>query len=212
MRLPGRFSQLGVIANIALPPGSHGNEADRPPPATSGTKRRSGRTFGMPVLRVIENSRPGRPPAVMLDGVSIRYGGNGAPVYEAVRAVSLRVAESEFVAIVGPTGLRQVHLAQRGGWPAAPCTGAVYGLRRAARRAQRQGGLPVPAGRPDAVEDGAATTSPSRLEVGGHARAPRRWNGRRPGWSAWGWPAFARPLSASALGRAAQARRRSRRC
>ena len=58
----------------------------------------------MPVLRVIENSRPGPPPAVMLDGVSIRYGGNGAPVYEAVAPVSLRVAESEFVAIVGPTG------------------------------------------------------------------------------------------------------------
>ena len=79
----------------------------------------------MPVLRVIENSRPGPPPAVMLDGVSIRYGGNGAPVYEAVAPVSLRVAESEFVDIVGPTGCGKSTLLNAAAGLLRPATGTV---------------------------------------------------------------------------------------
>src|SRR5690349_10723239 len=79
----------------------------------------------MPVLRVIENSRPGPAPAVMLDGVSIRYGGNGAPVYEAVAPVSLRVAENEFVAIVGPTGCGKSTLLNAAAGLLRPASGTV---------------------------------------------------------------------------------------
>ncbi len=161
----------------------------------------------MPVLRVIENSRPGPAPAVMLDGVSIRYGGNGAPVYEAVAPVSLRVAENEFVAIVGPDRLRQVHPAQRGGRACcSPAAGTVAIFGAAARGAQRQGGLPVPAGRADAVEDGARQRR--HRARGRRARRARealeqarRWLRRV------GLLGLRRPLSASALGRPAQARR-----
>ena len=61
----------------------------------------------------------------MLDGVSIRYGGNGAPVYEAVAPVSLRVAESEFVAIVGPTGCGKSTLLNAAAGLLRPATGTV---------------------------------------------------------------------------------------
>jgi hypothetical protein len=44
----------------------------------------------MVTLRVIDTKRDlARPPAVALDGVSITYGGEGGPVYEAVQPVDL---------------------------------------------------------------------------------------------------------------------------
>jgi NitT/TauT family transport system ATP-binding protein len=77
-------------------------------------------------LRIIDTRGSlAEPPADMLDGVSIRYGGNGAPVYEAVAPVSLRVAESEFVAIVGPTGCGKSTLLNAAAGLLRPATGTV---------------------------------------------------------------------------------------
>ncbi|GGH27247.1 ABC transporter ATP-binding protein [Alsobacter metallidurans] len=80
----------------------------------------------MVVLRVIERDAPGaKPPAVALDAVSIAYGGGAQPVYEAVAPTTLRVAESEFVAIVGPTGCGKSTLLNAAAGLLKPASGAV---------------------------------------------------------------------------------------
>ncbi|WP_406854274.1 ABC transporter ATP-binding protein [Alsobacter sp. KACC 23698] len=80
----------------------------------------------MVVLRVIERDAPGaKPPAVALDGVSIAYGGGSQPVYEAVAPTTLRVADSEFVAIVGPTGCGKSTLLNAAAGLLRPAGGSV---------------------------------------------------------------------------------------
>jgi NitT/TauT family transport system ATP-binding protein len=80
----------------------------------------------MVVLRVIERDAPGvKPPAVALDSVSITYGGGSQPVYEAVAPTTLRVADSEFVAIVGPTGCGKSTLLNAAAGLLRPAGGSV---------------------------------------------------------------------------------------
>ncbi|MFJ1754714.1 ABC transporter ATP-binding protein [Kitasatospora sp. NPDC088134] len=56
------------------------------------------------VASVAESAVPAAP-AVVLDGVGVRYGGRrGAPAVTAVAEVSLTVGEGEFVVLVGPSG------------------------------------------------------------------------------------------------------------
>jgi NitT/TauT family transport system ATP-binding protein len=80
----------------------------------------------MVVLRVIENVRGrAQPPAVALDGASIAYAVPGRPAYQAVAPVSLRVAENEFVAIVGPTGCGKSTLLNAAAGLIKPASGSV---------------------------------------------------------------------------------------
>lgn len=80
----------------------------------------------MVTLRVIDTKRDlARPPAVALDGVSITYGGEGGPVYEAVAPVQLHVGENEFLAIVGPTGCGKSTLLNAAAGLIRPAAGAV---------------------------------------------------------------------------------------
>jgi NitT/TauT family transport system ATP-binding protein len=80
----------------------------------------------MVTLRVIDTKRDlARPPAVALDGVSITYGGEGGPVYEAVAPVRLDVGENEFLAIVGPTGCGKSTLLNAAAGLIRPAAGTV---------------------------------------------------------------------------------------
>jgi NitT/TauT family transport system ATP-binding protein len=77
-------------------------------------------------LRVIDTKRDlAKAPAVVLDGVAITYGGEGAPVYEAVAPVRLEVGENEFVAIVGPTGCGKSTLLNAAAGLIKPAAGTV---------------------------------------------------------------------------------------
>ena len=53
---------------------------------------------------MIDAQRPVSGPAVLLKGVSVAYGLTGGGRYEAVQPVDVRVADGEFVAVLGPTG------------------------------------------------------------------------------------------------------------
>jgi NitT/TauT family transport system ATP-binding protein len=80
----------------------------------------------MVVLRVVANTGVReRPPAVALEGTSISYQVQGRPPYEAVAPVQLRVAENEFVAIVGPTGCGKSTLLNAAAGLVKPAGGAV---------------------------------------------------------------------------------------
>jgi NitT/TauT family transport system ATP-binding protein len=80
----------------------------------------------MVVLRVIETPAAGeKPPAVALDGVAISYAVAGKPVYEAVAPTTLRVADGEFVAIVGPTGCGKSTLLNAAAGLLRPADGSV---------------------------------------------------------------------------------------
>ena len=86
----------------------------------------------MVVLRVIETpAAGGKPPASALDGVAISYAVAGKPVYEAVAPTTLRVADGEFVAIVGPTGCGKSTLLNAAAGLLRPADGsvAVFGER-----------------------------------------------------------------------------------
>ena len=86
----------------------------------------------MVVLRVIETpAAGGKPPAIALDGVAISYAVAGKPVYEAVAPTTLRVADGEFVAIVGPTGCGKSTLLNAAAGLLRPADGsvAVFGER-----------------------------------------------------------------------------------
>lgn len=80
----------------------------------------------MVTLRVIDTKRDlAKAAAVVLDGVAITYGGEGAPVYEAVAPVRLAVGENEFVAIVGPTGCGKSTLLNAAAGLIKPAAGTV---------------------------------------------------------------------------------------
>ena len=77
-------------------------------------------------LRVIDTKRDlAKAPAVVLEEVAIAYGGDGAPVYEAVAPTHLSVGESEFVAIVGPTGCGKSTLLNAAAGLIKPAAGTV---------------------------------------------------------------------------------------
>ena len=64
--------------------------------------------------------------AVALDGVSVTFRLAGGGSYTAVERASLRVADGEFVAIVGPTGCGKSTLLNVSAGPAqAPASGGV---------------------------------------------------------------------------------------
>src|SRR5436190_24087859 len=80
----------------------------------------------MVVLRVVETpAKGGKPPAVALSDVAIEYAVAGQPVYRAVAPTSLVVAESEFVAIIGPTGCGKSTLLNAAAGLLRPASGAV---------------------------------------------------------------------------------------
>jgi NitT/TauT family transport system ATP-binding protein len=65
------------------------------------------------------------PPAVALNEVAISFAVRGGPPYQAVAPVSLRAAESEFVAIVGPTGCGKSTLLNATAGLLRPASGTV---------------------------------------------------------------------------------------
>jgi NitT/TauT family transport system ATP-binding protein len=80
----------------------------------------------MVMLRVVETTAfGGKPPAVALDDVAIEYAVAGKPVYRAVAPTSLVVADSEFVAIVGPTGCGKSTLLNAAAGLLRPASGGV---------------------------------------------------------------------------------------
>jgi NitT/TauT family transport system ATP-binding protein len=64
--------------------------------------------------------------AVALDGVKIAFGMPDGGTYEAVAPTSLNVAESEFVAIVGPTGCGKSTLLNAAAGLVKPAAGTVH--------------------------------------------------------------------------------------
>ncbi|EWY37659.1 hypothetical protein N825_16540 [Skermanella stibiiresistens SB22] len=76
-----------------------------------------------------ERSEPklvSRAVAVALDGVKIAFGMPDGGTYEAVAPTSLNVAESEFVAIVGPTGCGKSTLLNAAAGLVKPAAGTVH--------------------------------------------------------------------------------------
>ena len=131
--------------------------------------------------------------AVALTGVDVAFRLADGVAYTAVERASLSVADGEFVAIVGPTGCGKSTLLN----VAAGLLGAVVGhrrdLRRAARRAQPAGRLPVPGRGAVPVEDRARQR---RHRARGRRHRARARRARAP---TLGSPASASPASASAI-------------
>src|SRR5262249_41274917 len=144
-------------------------------------------------------------PAVGLAGVTVSFRLAERATFTAVEGASLAVADGEVVALVGPTGCGQSTLLNVAGRPLAPPAPSRPGVRRAARRAQRPGRLPVSGRCAVSLEDGAGQRSD-------RARGRRRRDGcgARAGarLARAGGPCRIRgALSAHAVGRPAQARR-----
>ncbi len=137
----------------------------------------------MVMLRVVATTASGgKPPAVALDDVAIEYAVAGKPVYRAVAPTSLVVADSEFVAIVGPTGCGKSTLLNAAAGLLRPASGGVsvfgeplHGLNRKAGYLFQQDALMPWKTALDNVS--------IALEVGGTSRAQalqhaRDWLGR----------------------------------
>ena len=93
--------------------------------------------------------------SVRFRGVTIAFGLTGGGQYAAVAPTDLAVGAHEFVAIVGPTGCGKSTLLNVAAGLLRPSSGSIRVFGRRARGPQYGGGLSVPAGRGDAVEDGA---------------------------------------------------------
>ena len=136
--------------------------------------------------------------------VTFRLADGGS--YPAVERGLAAVADGEFVAIVGPTGCGKSTLLNVAAGLLAPSAGTRRHFRRAARRAEPPGRLPVPGRCAVSVEDRAR----QRRHRARDRRHARRGEARERA-QAWLAPRRARrlrrPLSAHALGRPAQARR-----
>ncbi len=143
--------------------------------------------------------------AVALDDATVAFGIADNRIYTAVEKATLRVADGEFVAIVGPTGCWQIHTAQ------CRCRSAGASLRccpdiwSAAGRTERTGGLPVSGRRAVSLEDRARQC---RHRTGDRQHSARRGAGAGAGLvDLGGSRRLRRALSAYAVGRPAQARR-----
>ncbi len=93
--------------------------------------------------------------AVELAGVSVAYGLTGGGRYEAVQPIDLSVRDGEFVALLGPTGCGENRPFSISPPADAAIERALRHFRPEALWPQCESWLPLPAGCPDAVEDGA---------------------------------------------------------
>ena len=128
-------------------------------------------------------TRGAEAPAVRLDGVSIEFAVAGNRLFRAVEQADLTVAAGEFVAIVGPTGCGKSTLLNASAGLVRPADGTVSVFGDAARRPQPPVGLPVPAGRADALEDGPGKRRDRARDRRGRPRGTareraREWLGR----------------------------------
>src|SRR5450759_5282579 len=102
--------------------------------------------MALTMLEPAGTAAPGTP-AIELAHVERTYGKGDSEVH-ALQRVSLAVAEGEFIAIMGPSGSRQVDVAQPGRRPRSPVGRQDPGQRPRHRWAQcpRGGALPAPRG------------------------------------------------------------------
>ena len=116
--------------------------------------------------------------AIRFDGVTVDFPVTGGATYPAVTRTDLKIGTHEFVAIVGPTGCGKSTLLNVAAGLLAADDRPDPDIRRAARGPQPACRLPLPAGRGDAVEDGARQR---RHQPRDRRRGARRSAGARAG-------------------------------
>ena len=136
-----------------VPTGDHGFDRGRSGRGAPGRRRRRAgrRVGGHPGCDVIGGGGP-MTPVVELTGISREF--PGTPPVQAISNVDLRIEPGEYLSIIGPSGLRQIH-------PAAPAGVAGPADRRelSAGRGRRR--------RPDRIPALRAARRPDRVRVPG---------------------------------------------